>query len=51
MVLEAVKAHTESDATHVLADAGYRNEAVMATLAQDIAQTELVIALGREGKE
>ena len=50
MVLAAVKAHTESNAQQVLADAGYRSEAVMAKLAQDIPQTELVIALGREGK-
>jgi hypothetical protein len=51
MVLEAVKAHTESDAQQVLADAGYRSEAVMAELAQSLPCTELVIALGREGKE
>ena len=34
----------------VLADAGYRSEAVMAELAQTQPTTELVIALGREGK-
>jgi hypothetical protein len=34
----------------VLADAGYRSEAVMAELAKTQPQTELVIALGREGK-
>ena len=34
----------------MLADAGYRGEAVMAQLAQSQPQTELVIALGREGK-
>lgn len=51
MVLAAVKAHTESDAQQVLADAGYRSEEVMAKLAQTLADTELVIALGREGKE
>ena len=51
MVLAAVKAHTESDAQQVLADAGYRSEAVMAELAQTLPDTELVIALGREGKE
>lgn len=51
MVLAAVKAHTESDAAQVLADAGYRSEAVMAELAQALPGTELVIALGREGKE
>ena len=51
MVLAAVKAHTESDAQQVLADAGYRSEAVMAALAQALPDTELVIALGREGKQ
>ena len=51
MVLCAVKAHTESDAAQVLADAGYRSEAVMAELARSLPDTELVIALGREGKE
>ena len=34
----------------VLADAGYRSEAVMAELARTQPDTELVIALGREGK-
>ena len=34
----------------VLADAGYRSEAVIAELAQTQPHTELVIALGREGK-
>ena len=51
MVLPAVKAHTELNATQVLADAGYRSEAVMAELAQSQPDTELVIALGREGRE
>ena len=51
MVLAAVKAHTELNATQVLADAGYRSEAVMAELAQSQPDTELVIALGREGRE
>ena len=50
MVLTAVKAHTETDAQQVLADAGYRSEEVMAKLAKDLPNTELVIALGREGK-
>ncbi len=50
MVLNAVKAHTGSAATQVLADAGYRSEAVMAELAISQPDTELVIALGREGK-
>ena len=51
MVLAAVKTHTQSDAAQVLADAGYRSEEVMAKLAQTRPDTELVIALGREGKE
>ena len=50
MVLEAVRAHTGSAAGQVLADAGYRSEAVMAQLATTQPDTELVIALGREGK-
>ena len=51
MVLAAVKAHTQCHARQVLADAGYRSEAVMAELAQTLPETDLVIALGREGKE
>jgi transposase len=51
MVLNAVKAHTGEQAAQVLADAGYRSEAVMAELATSQPDTELVIALGREGKE
>jgi transposase/IS5 family transposase len=50
MVLGAVKAATGSSAAQVLADAGYRSEAVMAELAITEPDTELVIALGREGK-
>ncbi|MDE2418873.1 MAG: IS1182 family transposase [Burkholderiales bacterium] len=50
MVLKAVKEHTGSAAAQVLADAGYRSEAVMAELAITQPDTELVIALGREGK-
>ena len=50
MVLNAVKANTGVSPAQVLADAGYRSEAVMAQLAQSQPQTELVIALGREGK-
>ena len=48
--LAAVKTHTGSAAGQVLVDAGYRSEAVMAELARTQPQTELVIALGREGK-
>ena len=50
-VLQAVTACTGSFAKQVLADAGYRSEAVMAELARKMPQTELVIALGREGRE
>ena len=50
MVLNAVKANMHAAPTQVLADAGYRSEAVMAQLAKDLPATELVIALGREGK-
>jgi transposase/IS5 family transposase len=50
MVLGAVKAHTGEQADQVLADAGYRSEGVMAQLATSQPDTELVIALGREGK-
>ena len=50
MVLSAVKANTGASALQVLADAGYRSEAVMAELAISEPDTELVIALGREGK-
>lgn len=50
MVLAAVKAHTGAQAAKVLADAGYRNESVMAELAINQSASELVIALGREGK-
>ncbi len=49
-VLEAVKANTEADPKQVLADAGYRSEEEMAELAKAKPQTELVIALGREGR-
>jgi transposase len=50
MVLSAVKANTGAAPAQVLADAGYRSEAVMAQLAASQPTTELVIALGREGK-
>ena len=50
MVLNSIKANTGSSAAQVLADAGYRSEAVMAELAITEPDTELVIALGREGK-
>ena len=50
MVLNAVVANTGAYPAQVLADVGYRSEAVMAELAITQADTELVIALGREGK-
>mgnify|MGYP003600421297 CR=1 FL=1 len=50
MVLAAVKSNMKVAPGQVLADAGYRSEAVMAELAQTQPTTELVIALGREGK-
>lgn len=50
MVLKAVKEHTGASPVQVLADAGYRSEAVMAELALIQPDSELVIALGREGK-
>jgi transposase len=48
-VLRAVKANLDADAEQVLADAGYRNEAAYEQLSQ--CPSELVVALGREGKE
>ena len=50
MVLNAVKANTGASTAQVLADAGYRSEAVMAELAITQPDTELIIALGREAK-
>ena len=50
-VLQAVKASTEADPVQVLADAGYRSEEEMAKLAKALPETELVIALGREGRQ
>ncbi len=50
VVLSAVKTNTGASAAQVLADAGYRSEAVMAELTLTHPDTELVIALGREGK-
>jgi len=49
-VLDALQAYTGQQAQQVLADAGYRSEAVMAELAHKLPQTDLVIALGREGR-
>ncbi len=50
-VLHAVNANTEAHPEQALADAGYRSEEEMAKLAKKHPQTELVIALGREGRE
>lgn len=50
-VLQAVKASTKADPQQVLADAGYRSEEEMAKLATTKPGIELVIALGREGRE
>lgn len=51
MVLGAVKAHVGQSALQVLADAGYRSEAVMGKLAKDLPATDVIIALGRENHE
>jgi len=48
-MLDAVKASLNADAKQVLADAGYRSEAVFEQLKAH--PSELVVALGREGKE
>ena len=48
-MLAAVKANLDADAAQTLADAGYRSEAVFEYLKD--CPTELVVALGREGKE
>lgn len=48
-MLDAVRANLDADASQVLADAGYRSEAVFEQLKDH--PTELVVALGREGKE
>jgi transposase len=48
-MLDAVRANLDADASQALADAGYRSEAVFERLKDH--PTELVVALGREGKE
>lgn len=48
-VLEAVKQNTGANPQQVVADAGYRSEAVFETLLEHPA--ELIVALGREGKQ
>jgi len=49
-MIAALERNTGAVATVVLADAGYRNEAAFAALAQSAPATELIVALGREGK-
>jgi transposase len=46
----ALERNTGAPAAVVLADAGYRNEAAFAGLAKSAPATELIVALGREGK-
>lgn len=48
-MLTAIEGNLDALPEQVLADAGYRSEAVFEQLAAS--QTELVVALGREGKE
>jgi transposase len=48
-MLEAVRANLDADASRVLADAGYRSEAVFEQLKDH--PSDLVVALGREGKQ
>jgi transposase len=49
VLLAAVKANLEQDAQQVLADAGFRSEAVFEQLKDS--PSELIVALGREGKQ
>ena len=48
-MLGAVRANLNADASQVLADAGYRSEAVFEHLKDH--PSEVIVALGREGKE
>lgn len=48
VLLAAVQANVGAEPAQVLADAGYRSEAVFEQLADG--RTELIVALGREGK-
>ena len=50
-MLAAVERNAGQAAELALADAGYRNEAALAQLAQSAPDTELIVALGREGKQ
>lgn len=49
-MLAAVARNVGQAAECALADAGYRNEAALAQLAQSAPDTQLIVALGREGK-
>lgn len=49
VLLAAVKANLGEDAGQVLADAGFRSEAVFAQLKDS--PSELIVALGREGRQ
>ena len=49
-MIAAVERNTGAAAAVVLADAGYRNEAALAGLAESAPATELIVALGREGR-
>ena len=49
-MITAINRNTGAPAAVVLADAGYRNEAAFAGLAESAPATELIVALGREGK-
>lgn len=50
-MLAAVERNVGKAAECALADAGYRNEAALALLAQSAPNTQLIVALGREGKQ
>jgi hypothetical protein len=49
-MIGAIERNTGAVAAVVLADAGYRNEAALAGLAEPAPATELIVALSREGK-
>lgn len=49
VLLQALKANVGKDAQQVLADAGFRSEAVFGQLKDS--PSELIVALGREGKQ
>ena len=49
-MIAAVERNTGATPAVVLADAGYRSEAVLARLAESAPTTDVLVALGREGK-